>query len=187
MLNDKSVQTIVGAVIGVTLAVGIWFYFKPATAPASNLPATLAVKSPVVSKATKVDVVIKKSTVKAYKPSVKKDLQLPATVQTDVTKVVTESSLVASSEQRTEVTTVLDTQSGETVAYVHLVPDPWFATESRGNLSLSYGIKLHDNSFVWRISAHEDVFQIKSIHFGVNATVDTDGAVFAGAGASYRW
>lgn len=187
MLNDKHTQSIIGAVVGVTLGVGLWFYFKPVTAPANSLPATLAVKAPVVAKATKVDVIVKKSTVRAYKPSVKKDLQLPATVQTDETKVVTESSLVASSEKRTEVTSVLDTQTGETVAYVHLVPDPWFATESRGNVNLAYGIKLHDNSLVWRISVHEDVFQIKSIHFGVNATVDTDGAVFAGAGASYRW
>lgn len=187
MLNDIEVQKIVGAVVGVTLAVGIWLYIEPHLTPAVQQPATLAVKSPVVAKATKVDVPLKKSTVRAYKPSVKKDLQLPVTVQTDVTKVVTESSLVASSEKRTEVTTVLDTETGETVAYVHLVANPWFATESRGNLSLSYGIKLHDNSFVWRISAHEDVFQIKSIHIGVNATADTDGAVFAGVGASYRW
>lgn len=181
MLNRTK---LLGAITLTVLTYALWVTFKPATAPSGNEPAVLAKVSPTVSK---LDTVVIKAKVKAYKPSVKVTLKLPAEVLIDETKAVTAVAIVSSSEKRTEVSTVLDTETGESVTYVHLVPDPWFATESRGNASLAYGIKLPSNTWVGRVSVHEDVLQIKNLHFGVNATVDTDGDAFAGAGVSYRW
>ena len=187
MLSKELRPKLLGLFTICVLAYAIDMYLSPAPAPANSLPATLAVKSTSVSSASKVDVVVKKSTVRAYKQTAKVDLQLPVTVQTDETKVVTDSSLVASSEHRTEVTSVLDVSTGETSTYVHLVPDPWLSSEHRGTASLAYGIKLPTNQMVGRLSVREDLVQIKGIHLGIQATVDTDGDAFAGAGVSYRW
>jgi hypothetical protein len=33
----------------------------------------------------------------------------------------------------------------------------------------------------------EDLLQVKALHLGLNASLDTDGAWFVGVGVGYRW
>jgi hypothetical protein len=186
VLNKSEVISMVVPAGLLVIAFGIWqLYYKPA--PAGLKPAVIAQVSSTVAKEDKVDIPLPKPSIKAYKPQVKTKLKLPPVVIASPTQVVTASSIVPSSEHRTEVSAVLDTTTGNTVQYIHLTEDPWLAPEQRGSVSLAYGIKLPTNELVGRLALREDLVQIKGIHLGLQGTLDTDGEAFGGVGVSYRW
>lgn len=152
--------------------------------------ATPAAPAPEVRKASKVDVPITRP-IRAYKPAVKEALKLPDAILHDDTQVATAATRIEAGERPKTVTAVLDTKTGETTQFVKLEPAPILALESRGGITLAHGWR--GDGLAWggkqitRLSIRHDFLQIKDLHVGVVASLDSDGQKFAGVGLSYRW
>lgn len=173
----------------VALAVGLllaaccaWWYFTPEPAPVDSW--TPAQASPQVAPVPKQT--IHPSKVRAYAPAAKAKLKLPDSMLNDPSVYVLDSSLLPSDTHPQTVTTVIDEQTGEVQTVVRREPLPWLAAEHRGELRLDAGIK-NGLSRVGRISLREDLLQVKALHAGINASVDTDGQFFVGAGVGWKW
>lgn len=186
-MKAKTITGIVGLLL--LIAAGgyaYWFFTRP---PVDTTVATIAAPAPAIKKVKKRVVPVKQVTV--YAPEAKANLKLPPLVITDETKQVTGATTVAPSERRVTVTSVLDTQTGETTTYSKPEPLPWFAVESRGEARIDVGYKWSKGIpapvQIGRLSVRHDFVQVKGFHAGVNAAIDSDGVVFAGVGVGYRW
>ena len=168
----------------------VTFTMKSCT-PTAPAPAYVveATTNPEVTKEDKVETAIltPSKTVKTYSATAKGLITLPKSVIEDDDKFVTDSSVVVSSEKRQVVTQVLDVGTGETLTYVSVAPDPWFAIQDRGAISLDYGFKRNSSEPVARINLRQEFIQIKAIHLGISASGYSDGDYFVGIGGSYRW
>jgi hypothetical protein len=179
-----------GPLLAVTLVLGGVIYVDSHRAPVTpTATPQIATVNPEVQHEEKVEVPVTtpKGTVKAYTSKGKAQLVLPPYVLSDSSQVVTDSSIVAPAEKRQVVTQVLDTNTGETTAYVSTAPDPWLSFENRGAVSLDYGIRRGSLEPVGRVNFRQDLVQTKSVHWGVSASAYTDGDYFVGVGGSYRW
>lgn len=129
--------------------------------------------------------------VQVYAPSAKAELKLPLELIASPTSQVLDAIPVSASERPQTVTTVINTDTGETSTYVKQEPFPIIDVESRGSLSFDYGYKLGGITAtpvpVGRVNGRYDFLQIKGIHLGVSASAYTDGEMFIGAGLNYRW
>lgn len=159
-----------------------WWYFTPRPAPVGST--VLAKPAPELKGEKKQDITPPK--VAVYAPAAKKRLDLPAAVQDDPSKYVLGSAKLPADHHPHTVTAVIDAQTGEVQTYDRRDPLPWLAAEQTGEIRIDVGIK-NGLVKVGRLSLREDLLQVKALHAGVNATVDTDGAWFAGAGIGYRW
>jgi hypothetical protein len=159
-----------------------WNYLKPKPAPVgSTVVAKPAPELRTVPKQT-----IAPPKVSVYTPPAKKKLDLPAAVQDDPNKYVLGSAKLPSDTHPHTITTVIDAKTGEVQTYDRRDPLPWLAAEQTGEIRIDYGFK-NGLVKVGRLSLREDLLQVKALHAGINAAVDTDGARFAGAGVGYRW
>ncbi|MEK6849143.1 MAG: hypothetical protein AABY01_01085 [Nanoarchaeota archaeon] len=129
---------------------------------------------------------IKPPKVRAFAPKAKNKLDLPQDIKDDPDKYVLTSSLLPSDRSPVTFTTVIDAKTGDVQMFERHEPTPWLAVEQAGELRLDYGIK---NGFerVARLTMRGELLQVKALHLGVHATLDTDGAWFAGAGVGWRW
>lgn len=159
-----------------------WWYFTPEPAPVDTW--TPAQESPQLAPIPKQT--IRPAKVRAYAPAAKAKLKLPASMLNDPSVYVLDSSLVSSDTHPQTVTTVIDEQTGEVQTIVRREPLPWLAAEHRGELRLDAGIK-NGLARVGRLTLREDLLQVKAMHAGINATLDTDGQLFVGAGIGYKW
>jgi hypothetical protein len=159
---------------------------RPAFAPAPQpVPAQVA---PEVINAPTVD--IKPPKVRVYAPKVTHELVGKGIVPKGTIDPVLASSRIEASERATTVTTVISEATGEARTYTAPAPLPWIATSSRGHVALDAGLKtrgLNIGEPVVRLSVRQEVLQVKALHFGVAASIDTQGDAFVGAGVSYRW
>lgn len=177
--------------VGCAIVIGAALSMRGCTPP-HPVPAAspvLAHVNPEVKHADKVEVALEtpKKTVTVYKASIKNKLLLPKDALDNPNIQVTDSSVIQAAEHPSAVTQVLDIKTGETTAYVSNAPQPWLAVEDRGQLSVDYGFKRGVFTPVARINIHEDVLQIKAVHFGVSASAYSDGDYFVGVGGTYRW
>lgn len=164
----------------------LWSDSKPETAPVA-IKATLAPEvknTPLVS-------ITPAAPVKVYAPQAKVRLHLPAAVISDDTQHVSTSTRIKSSDNPQTVTTVFNEKTGESTDYVTQEAMPWLAVDLHGEIGLAYGIK--NGGQAMRLSARQNLIDIKSIRIGITATADqpVNGPVgaeyFIGAGAWYRW
>jgi hypothetical protein len=180
-MNDLVKRVGIDVAIGAG-AIALWFATHkpepPAQAPEVATPA------PVIAKSE--PIVIHPAAVQAYPDKVKQRTAIPSTMKADRNIAVLDSSTIAASERSQNVTTTLNTETGQVVTLVSENPAPWLAGESTGEARIDYGVK---NGFrqVGRLSATEDLFQIKDVHLGISGSLETDGTYFMGAGISYRW
>lgn len=168
--------------VGLVVLALVWNYFKVDPAPVNT--STPAIKAPQVAAIPHQD--ITPPHVSVYAPAAKKKLDLPPEVQADPKQHVIEATVVASDDHPQTITTVIDDQTGEVQTFVRREPLPWLAAEQRGELRLDVGIK-NALARVGRITLREDLLQVKALHAGLNASIDTDGQYFAGGGVGYRW
>ncbi len=159
-----------------------WEHFRVNPAPVDAT--VIAHQAPELKHAPTQD--IAPPQVKVYTPPAKKKLSLPATVQDDPDKYVLTSSKLPSDTHPHTVTTVIDAKTGEVQTYDRRDPLPWMAAEQTGEIRIDYGIK--NGLFnVARLTFREDLLQVKSLHAGINASIDTDGKYFIGVGVGWRW
>lgn len=169
-----------------TLGYGYWWYTR---SPVDTTVAVVAKPAPVIKKVKKRTITPKK--VRVYAPAAKANLKLPPAVIANEREQVTGATTVQPSERRVTVTSVLNTETGETTTYTKPEPLPWFAVESRGEARIDVGYKwkrgIPAPVQIGRLSIRHDFLQVKGFHAGVNAAIDSDGELFAGVGIGYRW
>jgi hypothetical protein len=174
--------TLLAAVLAVCGVFAIWW-----TWPAPSIPAGATViaapakevksEIPTAAPAPKV--------IYVYRDAVKAKLKLPETVLDDARQQVVASSKVKEDERPHTVTTTVDLDTGKFTTFDRSDPLPWFATSLRGEVGLAYGLR--NGKTIGRVYAQQDIAQIKAVHVGAMATLDTDGQWFAGVRAGYRW
>lgn len=184
-----------GVLIILVVAVLITLLTKPINTPTQKTPPVglnvVATPAPAVKKVPVVDKPIKTKTVKVYLPTVKKSVNLPETIQDNPVLDVIASNQVPADDHPQTVTTVINTDTGESQTFVKRDPLPWLALDSRGEAGLYMGVK--NGQPTARLEVKQGVFQVKALHFGVVGTVDqpingaADPNYFVGAGVWARW
>lgn len=173
-------------VLWVALAVAVcaawWFSLPPPAAPVGVfVPASVASE---VKNVQKTDVPAKK--IRAYPAAAKAKVGMSAPEQqADNIYIVSASKLASDPHPRT-VTAVYDSATGEVRQDVRIDPYPWLAAESRGSVWAGVGLNERAER-IGRIAVEYDVLQVKALHLGARATIDTDGRAFTGIGVAYKF
>lgn len=153
----------------------------------------IATPAKQVADMPKHQVAIKSGTVRVYGSKAKIELKLPEAIKDDVAKQVIESTRVSSDDHDQTVTTILNTETGDTETLVRREPLPWMSWRDNGSAGIYAGIK--NGTPTARLELKQNLFSVKAIRFGAVATVDqplgysvmTTADYFVGVGAEYRW
>lgn len=182
-LTDLLSANLIYIKLGVVAIVVVlaWLHFKPQQKPVGE--AATAQSAPQLAHVATEQ--IKPPGVTVYKPEAKKKLNLPASIQGNPAQHVVASSRINANLNPQTVTTVIDDKTGETITLVTREPLPWLAAEQTGEARIDYGWKGGRN--ITRLSLTEDMFQIKALHAGLQASLDSDGQYFVGAGIGWKW
>jgi hypothetical protein len=168
--------------LGCAILALAWWKFTPKPAPVGTT--VIAKTAPELHNAPQQGIAL--PNVRVYTPPAKKALSLPTDVQDDPSKYVLGSAKLPGDTHPHTVTTVIDAKTGTVQTFDRREPLPTLAAEQHGEVRIDYGFK-NNLVKVGRLSLREDLLQVKALHAGINAAVDTDGAWFAGAGIGYRW
>lgn len=168
--------------IGALLIAGLAWIVLHKPVPPNNTQQ--AQTSPELADVSKTEITPPKVIV--YAPEAKKKLNLSADIQNDDKKSVFDSSKIPESDHSTTVTTLIDEDTGKPVTVYSENPLPWLAATKYKEVKLSYGMK-NAGVMAGRLEFTDDLFQVKSIHFGINASIDTDSDYFIGAGISFKF
>lgn len=126
-----------------------------------------------------------------YADSVKPKLKLPARVVASPTQHVIAASTIAPDDHPVTVSTVIDSQTGQSETYTVEQPLPLLARESRAEVGAYVGVKNLQPTA--RIEARYDFLQVKALHAGVLAGADVPISgmgrpdAFVGVGVTLRW
>ena len=123
--------------------------------------------------------------VTVYTAQAKTKLKLAPSIQSDPNQQVISANQVKPDLHSQVVITIFNPSTGQSKTIARRDPYPWLAPEHTGNVWLGYGLSRGQRTMV--ISATEELLQVKALHFGVNALIMTDGAVFAGGSVGYKW
>lgn len=159
-----------------------WWYYTPPSAPVEEWKPA---KQDKRLSGTSTKTIKPPGGVVVYDPPAKEKLDLPDEVKKDPKKHVTAAVTVPSDEHPQSVVTIFDESTGQTTALTQRMAFPLLAAEQRGQVWLGYGLR--NGARVGRIMLREDLLQVKALHLGLNASLDTDGAWFVGVGVGYRW
>lgn len=174
---------IVLAIFMVGAITGAWLAYKPAESVGETKPAAQDKRLEDVGTQT---IQTADCGVVVAKPAAKGKLNLPPAIAEDPSKHVTSSSTVTAGERPQAIITLLDQTTGQTTAVVQQLEYPWLATEQRGQMWIGYGLA-DGGRRAGRLMLREDLLQVKALHLGGQASVDTDGQWFAGVGVAWRW
>lgn len=131
--------------------------------------------------------------VQVYAPRAKTKLKLPPALQQNAGVHVLAATRVKPDLHPQTVVTTLNSKTGQTETLIRREPYPWMSAEQTGEIRIDYGYKMGFSSpdkgrpGGVRLSLREDLLQLKALHLGINASIDSDGQMFAGAGVGYRW
>jgi hypothetical protein len=180
-MNKKTILLLVALALAGSALFG-WNYFSPPPVPVAQW--AQAKEAPQLKGVVKQNLITQK--VAVYAPAAKQKLNLPANIQNDASQYVLSSSRLPKDTHPATVTTVLDESTGEVQTYIRREPLPWLAPEQTGELRIDVGYK-NGMTRAGRLTFREDLLQVKALHAGLNASIDTDGQYFVGAGVGYRW
>lgn len=159
----------------------IWYNRLPDAPPGIHMPAT---PSPELRREETIPVQAT-APVQVYKPATKKKLKLPKAVVEDATQHVIASTRTANDERQHTITTTLNTSTGAFTSYDRVEPLPWLAVNTKSQVGIYYGLKRGEQ--ITRLEGRQELLQIKAVHIGATATLDSDGETFVGVGAWARW
>lgn len=172
---------VIGTTILAAIAVALWLHFKPNTKSVGS--PTIAQEAPQLAHIATES--IKLPSVRVFKSEAKKKVPLPVEIQNNQDLHVIASSKVPINLNPQNVTSVINEKTGEVTTFITREPLPWLRAEQTGEARIDYGWK--GARSVARLSAREDLLQVKALHAGVDATLDSDGQYFVGFGVGYRW
>jgi hypothetical protein len=101
------------------------------------------------------------------------------------TERVTATGRLDAEERPYTLSATLDVETGQSRIWSQPEPQPWLAVTRHGEAGVSYGYKSGEP--VFRLSARQDLLQVKAMRLGLSSTLDSDGDWFAGAELKYRW
>lgn len=181
------------AILMLILAV-LWFRNWTAESASNQVGQTvLSTPSKEVRGVPKIDVAVK-TPVKVYAggAGLKEGIKLPrAVVDNAAVEVLASSKIDGRDDHPKTVTTVLNTETGESETYVRTNPLPWVAMSSKGGAVLYTGIKNGEPAI--RLQAQQEIFRVKALSFGGVASIDQplNGGKspdwFVGVGAELHW
>jgi hypothetical protein len=173
----------------------LWLRNWSAESDSNQVGETIAaVPSKEVRDVPRVDVAVKKP-VKVYQggAALKDGLKLPRVVVEDAdVEVLASSKIDGRDDHPKTVTTVLNVETGESETYVRTDSLPLFDWSSRGHLGIAAGLKNGEPAM--RLSAEQELFTVKAMHFGAVATFDqplnagsSGSDYFVGVMGKYQW
>lgn len=125
--------------------------------------------APPVKRTPKRSVPVKGGQVRVYAPEAKARLSMPW-LKDDPAKQVLAAHQVPADDHPRTVTTVIDTDTGDSQTYVTRDPLPWFAWDLRGEAGVYAGLKNGEPAA--RLEVRQGLFQVKVLHFGGIGSVD---------------
>lgn len=131
------------AVLAASLVIARHFWPDEPAKPSSNI---LAGEATVVQ--PEINVI-------TFKPTVKKKQKLPKAVQANERQQVTAATRVEQSERQTEVTAVLDMDTGRTELFTREIERPWMEWQNRNRFGVYLGINHHGQVTVRAVARHE--------------------------------
>jgi hypothetical protein len=176
----KKLYLFLGAFCVIALVLGYFWLDRESTPTAEFVPTT---EFKAVAQVPKVAIVPK--SIQVYGQTAKAKLHLPQVIQDDKNVSVVSATVVAPDDNPLTVTTLINSDTGDTQTLIRREPKPWLALKRTGAIRLDYGFRGVNR--VARLSVRQDVLQVKSFYAGVTASFDSDGQVFAGIGFEYRW
>lgn len=90
-----------------------------------------------------------------FKPAVKRQLKLPRAVQENARQQVTAATRVEPSEGQTEVTAVVDLDTGRTELFAREIERPWMEWTSRNRIGVYLGVNQQGHETVRAMVRHE--------------------------------
>jgi hypothetical protein len=148
-------------------------------------PVTLLPPADAVKRVEKVDLV-PAAPLKVYKPAAKTKLNLPAAIKADPAAHVTATGkLTARDNSLYSLTAVLDANTGESAIYAERGPLPWLSARQSGQVTVSYGLR--GSEPMGRLAWSHAFLSVKALDVGLTATIDQDGAHYAGVGIGWRY
>lgn len=120
-----------------------------------------------------------------YRDKVKAALGLPDEVKANPDRQVVAATKIPRDDRAHTVSAVADLTSGRVDLFVRDDPLPWFAIEHRGAAGFARGFR--SGAPIYRLTAREDLLQLKAAHVGLVGSVDSDGQWFAGVGVRVTW
>jgi len=176
--NNRVSLILLGIIVAMLAAAwSFWPRATPKVGMSAPLPAAREVKAtPKIMWRTKY--------VYVYPDRAKKKL-LPKPVADDPAKKLIATGKLDAEERPYTLSTVLDTQTGESQVYARPDPLPWIAPGRHGAFGVNYGPRNGRTGaevYAWR-----DLLQVKALHVGVRASVDQHGDNFAGGYIEYRY
>lgn len=184
----KGARLAVDLILLAAVAAFAWLYWQKIN---ETPPVGVAVEAKPAPEVAKIDKeVVAVPHVVAYKPEAKKKLNLPQDVQADKAKAVTSATKVKADIRPTIVTTVVDTETGETTSYTTRTKLPWVAIDTRGEAGFVLGYRSGEPTV--RFEARQALFDIKAVKVGVVGSYDQPlgggrSDAMIGVGAWYRW
>ena len=171
-------------IAGILLAAcAVWYSSKPApVAPVGEVrPAQEAHEITDVPHET-----IHPAAVIVHTAAAKTDLGLsPKVIADPAEHVVVADTVKCQDDHPQTVVALLNDQTGVVTNEQKTEPLPWIAVETKSDVGLYYGFKR--GVTVLRGAFNYEVLEVKALHFGVTASVDNDGELFAGVGVKYKF
>lgn len=190
-VSNSWLPLLILTVIAIAIVCG-WLRYVDQSEPKAPVHLSVPAKAaPEVKKVATVEKPIKAKTVKVYPAAVKNNLKLPELAQENPALDVIASHQVKADDHPQTITTLINTDTGESETYVKRDPLPWLAWEQRGEAGISLGLKNGEPAV--RLEARQNMIQVKAVHFGATGSVDqklngaSDTDWYLGVGAWYRW
>lgn len=189
-----AVYSVLLGLASAVLVVGLWWLFLRVSLPTPPVNLSVpAAPAREVKAAPKIPVAVK-SPVKVYAggAQLKTKLRLPQAVVDDGAKQVIAASKLRADDHPQTVTTLINTETGDSETYVRRDPLPWLAWDTRGEVGVYLGV--NNGGPALRVEARQGMVQAKALHLGVIGSVeqplgDTAGGTryFVGAGVWAKW
>lgn len=168
MNAEKKAALLFVALMIVAAIVG-WYQHTP------KLPTTEPIRlavAPAVQNVPKVSQQI--GSVKVYdKQKLATRMPLPEEVKTDDTKQVSAVSVLPASDNKTEITAVIDTVTKDTILYAREIPQPFMEFESKGRIGVAYGIKQNGLNIA-KVYADWAFLRVGPAHLVAQGEINTD-------------
>jgi hypothetical protein len=178
--------------IAAPIALGIYLWDRYTPPPAKINEWVQAKPAAPLATVPRVGVTVT-APVQVYAPRAKTKLKLPPALQQNADVHVLAATQIKADLHPQTVVTTINSETGASETLIRRDPYPWLAAEQTGEIRLDYGIKTGFSSpdkgrpGGVRLSVREDLLQVKALHLGVNASIDSDGQMFAGVGVGWRW
>lgn len=177
-----SLNQLIAIAAVIVAALALWTFADKLNRPEVGVAAPL----PAAKEVRTVEKIIERpKIVYVYPDDVKPKLGLGAEILGNVNAKVISTGKLKAEERDYTLSAVLDVQTGDSQVYARPDPLPWLGPGRQGAIGAAYGLK--NGQPAGRIYTRYDLVQVKALHAGGLATLDTDAEWFAGGYVEWRF